>query len=75
MWGFNIMIKRDGEFIENELCYRVKSLGQLCTDSSIINLLRSMDEFEILELVTLGRVSKWRNEKKDGKNESASIQR
>jgi len=53
----------DGEKLINSLCERLKDEGRLCTDSQIIILLRSLDRYEVNQLVTFGTIDKWKRDK------------
>ena len=53
---------RDGAWFIDELSSRLKFEKKLSYDSAILQLLSRMDRFELLQLVTSGRVSKWQNE-------------
>lgn len=41
------------------LCRRLEDLGELKHDSNIINLLRTLDKYELNQLLTFGDVDKW----------------
>ena len=53
----------DGEKLINCLCDRLENEGKLCTDSKIMILLRSLDRYELNQLVTFGTVDKWERER------------
>ena len=53
----------DGNKLIDGLCERLKDEGKLCTDSQIMILLRSLDRYEVNQLVTFGTVDKWKRDK------------
>lgn len=52
-----------GNELINSLSERLKDLDELCTDSQILILLRSLDSYDINQLVTFGTVDKWQSER------------
>jgi hypothetical protein len=56
------MNKNGNELIDG-LCKKLKDEGKLCTDSQILILLRSMDRYEVNQLITFGTVDKWERER------------
>ena len=53
----------DGKKLVDSLCERLQDEGKLCTDNQIMILLRSLDSYEVNQLVTFGTVDKWKREK------------
>jgi hypothetical protein len=53
----------NGEDFINALCNRLQDEGKLCTDNQICILLRSLDRYEINQIVTFGITSKWKSER------------
>ena len=53
----------DGKKLIDSLCERLQDEGKLCTDSQIMILLRSLDRYEVNQLVTFGTVDKWKRDK------------
>jgi hypothetical protein len=54
----------DGKKLIESLCCKLQHDGELCTDSQILILLRSLDRFEVNQLVSFGTVEKWEKDKK-----------
>jgi hypothetical protein len=53
----------DGKKLIDGLCERLQDEGKLCTDSQIVILLRSLDRYEVNQLVAFGTVDKWKRDK------------
>ena len=53
----------DGQYIIAKLADRLDYCGLLKTDSEIINLLRRLDKYEIMQLTSLGDIAEWHNDK------------
>ena len=53
----------NGKQLIDGLCDRLKDEGKPCTDSQIMILLRSLDRYEVNQLVIFGTVDKWKNDK------------
>jgi tRNA A37 threonylcarbamoyltransferase TsaD len=53
----------DGKKLIEGLCERLQDEGKLCTDNQIMILLRSLDRYEVNQLVTFGTVDKWKRDK------------
>lgn len=56
-------MNNDGKKLIESLCSKLEVDGKLCTDSDILNLLRSLDRYEVNQLVTFGTVDKWERER------------
>jgi hypothetical protein len=52
----------NGEQLIKALCDRLDFEGRLLYDANILNLLRTLDAFEMNELVTFGRLIRWHND-------------
>jgi hypothetical protein len=50
----------DGKKLIESLCKRLQDEGKFCTDSQIMILLRSLNRYEVNQLVTFGTVDKWK---------------
>lgn len=53
----------DGKKLIDGLCERLQDQGKPCTDSQIMTLLRSLDRYDVNQLVVFGTVDKWKIEK------------
>lgn len=53
----------NGEEIIKALCNRLKDEGKLCTDNQICTLLRSLNRYEVNQIVTFKTTDKWKREK------------
>lgn len=53
----------NGEEIIKALCNRLKDEGKLCTDNQICTLLRSLNRYEVNQIVTFKTTDKWEREK------------
>jgi hypothetical protein len=53
----------NGKDFINALCNRLRDEGKLCTDNQICTLLRSLDSYEVNQIVTFGITDKWKREK------------
>jgi tRNA A37 threonylcarbamoyltransferase TsaD len=53
----------DGKKLIEGLCERLQDQEKLCTDNQIMILLRSLDRYEVNQLVIFGTVDKWKREK------------
>ncbi len=49
----------NGEQLIDALCQKLKDDKKLCTDSQILILLRSLNRYEISQLITFGTIDKW----------------
>lgn len=61
----------DGKKLIASLCRRLNDEGELCTDNNILTLLRTLDRYEVNQLVTFGTIDKWVRDKNSKKRESA----
>ena len=52
-----------GEKLIKLLSNKLDDDGKLCTDNEILALLRSLDRYEVNQLITFGTVAKWEREK------------
>jgi hypothetical protein len=59
------MNERDGNYIIDKLAERLTEKNKLATDGNIVNLIMSMNKYEILQLATMGDVSLWVNERNE----------
>lgn len=57
------------DFIQ-ALCNRLKDEGKLCTDNEICVLLRSLDRYEVNEIINFGITAKWKRERLEKMKES-----
>lgn len=48
-----------GEELINIICEKLKFEGKLCKDTKIISLLRSLNNYELNELITFRTTAKW----------------
>jgi hypothetical protein len=53
----------DGKKLTQGLCERLQDECKPCTDSQILILLRSLDSYQLNQLVTFGNVDKWKRDK------------
>ena len=53
----------DGKKLIDSICERLQDEGNPCTDSQILILLRSLDRYQLNQLVTFGTLDKWKREK------------
>jgi hypothetical protein len=57
------MHNRNGEWVIEKICERLKFEAGLCHDENIIRVLSNMDKYQVSQLVNLGYVVDWQNEK------------
>ncbi len=57
------MENRNGEFIIDKICERLGEKGVRLYDSNIVSCLKNMDKYQISQLVNMGDVSDWKNER------------
>lgn len=53
----------NGKDLIDCLCKRLKDQGELCLDSNILTLLRSLNNYEVNQLITFRTIDKWEREK------------
>jgi len=53
----------NGQDFINSLCRRLRDQCKLCTDSQILTLLRSLDRYEVNQIITFGDTDKWKRER------------
>ncbi len=56
-------MNKSGTELIRLLCQKLQGDGKACTDSEILGLLRSLDRYELNQLLTFGTVAKWEREK------------
>ena len=52
----------NGKELITSICNRLEFEGKLCTDNAICSLIRSLDRYEIAEVISFGTTQKWENE-------------
>lgn len=53
----------DGNKLIECLCERLQDEGKSCTDTQIMILLRSLDRYDVNQLVTFGTIDKWKRQR------------
>lgn len=54
---------KNGEEFISILCDRLKTEERLCTDGNIVNLLRSLDKYQVNQICVFGDTPTWHNDK------------
>ena len=57
------MENRDGNFIIDKICDRLREEDRRLYDANIICKLRDMNKYQIMQLVNLGDVQDWHNDR------------
>ena len=52
----------NGKDFIKAICDRLQNEGKLCTDNQICTLIRSLDRYEINQIVTFGTTDKWKRD-------------
>jgi hypothetical protein len=52
----------DGKQLINSLCRRLEIKGEKLYSSNIVNLLRSLSNYDLNQLITFGNINKWSTE-------------
>ena len=55
----------NGEDFINAICNRLQNEGKLCTDNQICNLIRSLNRYEMNQIMIFGITDKWKRENID----------
>jgi hypothetical protein len=53
----------NGEQLIDALCQKLKDDKKLCTDSQILILLKSLNRYEVNQIITFGTVDEWERDK------------
>ena len=60
----------DGNAVIEGLCKKLIDDEKLCTDTQILILLRSLNRYEVNQLITFGTVDSWEKAKSSPQTES-----
>ena len=55
----------NGEDFINAICNRLQNEGKLCTDNQICTLIRSLNRYEMNQIMIFGITDKWKRENID----------